>query len=218
MTWLDTLAVVSLSIALLCALWLAIDVSRRPQQMWIMNPVWPITALYFGPLAVWFYYVYGRTPGPGEPPRREKPFAASAAVAGMHCGAGCTLGDIIAESVLFLTGTVIAGSRLLTSYIGDYTLAYIFGIAFQYYSIAPMRGIYGWPGIWAAMKVDTLSLTAFEIGLFAWMWVMTILPGGMMTPAQPAFWFEMQIGMVLGFVTAYPMNWWLIKIGWKEGM
>jgi hypothetical protein len=50
------------------------------------------------------------------------------------------------------------------------------------------------------------------------MWVMTLLPGGAMTPAQPAFWFLMQIGMVIGYVTAYPMNWWLIKIGWKEAM
>ncbi len=25
------------------------------------------------------------------------------------------------------------------------------------------------PGVWAAVKADTLSLTAFEIGLFGWM-------------------------------------------------
>jgi hypothetical protein len=218
MPWLNTLAVISLTVAILCALWLAIDVCRRPQSMAVMNPVWPITALYFGPLAVWFYYRYGRTRASGEPARAKNPFAVGAAIAGMHCGAGCTLGDIVSETTLFLTGTVIAGSRLLTSYIGDYALAYVFGIAFQYYSIAPMRGIYGWPGIWAAMKVDTLTLTAFEIGLFVWMWVMTLLPGGAMTPAQPAFWFLMQIGMVIGYVTAYPMNWWLIKIGWKEAM
>jgi hypothetical protein len=28
----------------------------------------------------------------------------------------------------------------------------------------------------------------------------------------------MQIGMVVGFVTSYPMNWWLIKQGLKEEM
>jgi hypothetical protein len=28
----------------------------------------------------------------------------------------------------------------------------------------------------------------------------------------------MQIGMILGFFTSYPMNRWLIKSGWKEAM
>lgn len=217
MTWLGVLAVVSLSVSILCAVWLTIDVIRRPQHMWIMNPVWPITALYFGPFAVWFYYRYGRTMAHGQM-SETKPFPAVAAVAGMHCGAGCTLGDILAETLIYLTGTVIAGSQLLTSYIGDYIFAYIFGIAFQYYSIAPMRGIRGWRGIWAAAKVDTLTLTAFEVGLFAWMWVMSMLSNGQMKPNDPVYWFGMQIGMVLGFLTAYPVNWWLIKIGLKEPM
>ncbi|WP_283818577.1 DUF4396 domain-containing protein [Jatrophihabitans telluris] len=29
-------------------------------------------------------------------------------------------------------------------------------------------------------------------------------------------WFGMQIGMVLGFPTAYPVNAWLIRVGTKE--
>jgi hypothetical protein len=28
----------------------------------------------------------------------------------------------------------------------------------------------------------------------------------------------MQIGMVVGFFTSYPLNWWLIKTGWKEAL
>ena len=28
----------------------------------------------------------------------------------------------------------------------------------------------------------------------------------------------MQIGMALGFATAYPVNWWLLRIGLKERM
>jgi hypothetical protein len=39
-----------------------------------------------------------------------------------------------------------------------------------------------------------------------------------LTPAQPSYWFMMQIGMSLGFLTAYPMNWWLLKSGIKEKM
>jgi hypothetical protein len=28
----------------------------------------------------------------------------------------------------------------------------------------------------------------------------------------------MQIGMIAGFATSYPMNWWLIRAGFKEAM
>jgi len=32
------------------------------------------------------------------------------------------------------------------------------------------------------------------------------------------FWFMMQIAMLAGFPTAYPVNWWSIKVGFKERM
>lgn len=32
------------------------------------------------------------------------------------------------------------------------------------------------------------------------------------------FWFAMQIAMVAGFITSYPVNWWLIRKGLKERM
>ena len=32
------------------------------------------------------------------------------------------------------------------------------------------------------------------------------------------FWFMMQIAMVCGFVTSYPVNWWLIRTGLKKKM
>ncbi|NPD66025.1 DUF4396 domain-containing protein, partial [Acetobacteraceae bacterium] len=32
------------------------------------------------------------------------------------------------------------------------------------------------------------------------------------------FWFMMQIAMICGFLTAYPVNWWLIQSGIKGKM
>ena len=32
------------------------------------------------------------------------------------------------------------------------------------------------------------------------------------------YWFQMQIGMVIGYFTSWPVNVWLIKRGWKEKM
>ena len=32
------------------------------------------------------------------------------------------------------------------------------------------------------------------------------------------FWFTMQLAMMAGFFASYPVNWWLIKAGFKERM
>ncbi len=32
------------------------------------------------------------------------------------------------------------------------------------------------------------------------------------------FWFAMQAAMVAGFLTSYPVNWWLVSAGVKERM
>ncbi len=215
--WLTVLSWLTIGVALLCAAGILIDVLLHPQPMPIMNWVWPITALYGGPLAVWAYVRLGRARHAAM--SSSKPFWQSVIVGGTHCGAGCTLGDIIAEFALFFTGFSIAGSMLATSYVADYTLAYVLGIVFQYFAIAPMRGLSLWPGLWAAIKADTLSLTAFEIGLFAWMALSYfVLFHPALHPDQPAYWFMMQVGMLVGFATAYPMNWWLIRAGIKESM
>ena len=74
-----------------------------------MEAVWPVTALYFGPVAVWAYRRFGRPQPPlaGRPRLDEppgKPGWATIATGVSHCGAGCTLGDIVAEFAVFGLG------------------------------------------------------------------------------------------------------------------
>ena len=74
-------------------------------------------------------------------------------------------------------------------------------------------------GIWHAIKADTLSIVAFQIGLFAFMALYhLVLWDPPLTVVDPAYWWMMQIGMVVGFFTAWPVNVWLIRRGWKEKM
>ena len=214
-TWLPALATLYLLISAACAVFAAIDVRRYPQPMAIMNVVWPITALYLGPVAIWSYLRLARADGASRP----RAFWQQIVIEATHCGAGCSLGDVIAEFALFFSGIVVFGSRLLTRYAGDFVLAYAFGIVFQYLAIAPMRGLTFWPGLRAAIAADSVSLTAFEIGLFFSMWLMTLLPfHAQLTPLTPTYWFLMQMGMIVGFVTSYPANWWLVHVGIKTPM
>jgi hypothetical protein len=235
----------SLGIAFVCAIVIAVDEIRHPQKMWIMNVVWPVTALYFSIFSLWGYFRIGRDmannamPGmsmdvqtrkPGQKEQKEQkeqkdrarrdPTWQQTAVSDTHCGAGCVIGDVVAEFSLFALGWTLFGSSLYAEYAGDLLLAWLFGIVFQYFSIKPMRNLSVKQGIIAAIKSDTLSILTFEIGLFGWMALtfFVFFPHPHLRPTQAGYWFMMQIGMILGFITSYPMNRWLIKSGWKEAM
>lgn len=227
----------SLAVAFLSAIVIAADELRRPQKMWIMNIVWPVTALYFSIFAVWAYFKIGtgmtgramdgmshnqmqQHEKEQEEQARLNPAWHQTAVSDSHCGAGCTLGDIVAEFVIFGLGLTLFGEPIFAQYAGDLLLAWLFGIVFQYFTITPMRHLSPAQGLLAAIKADTLSILTFEIGLFAWMAItyFILFPRPHLKANQPAYWFMMQIGMVLGFFSSYPMNRVLVKIGWKEAM
>jgi hypothetical protein len=91
--WLHSLAIAALVLAIVSTLAIAVDVIRHSQKMWIMNVVWPVSGLYAGPLALAFYARYGR------PQSGKASFPVMAAKGTLHCGAGCTLGDVIAEGI-----------------------------------------------------------------------------------------------------------------------
>ena len=232
-------AIASLTLAFVCALVIGIDVARHPQKMAVMNVVWPVSALYGSVLAVWLYWAKGRAKGagvghPGGPsgdhhgmhhgkPHGEAegpPTAAQITVATSHCGAGCVLADICVEFALFAFAVTLAGSALWASYLYDFIAAWVLGVVFQYYSIKPMTDLSPGQAILAAIKADTLSITAFQIGMYAWMAIVyfVLFPAPHLRANQPEYWLMMQIAMLFGFATAWPMNRLLVGIGLKERM
>jgi hypothetical protein len=220
--WLQTLAGIYVPFSLASALLVLADIFLlgRRQHMWIMEAVWPLTILYWGPAGLPFYAWFGR----GMPKHRahparhdDPPMWQTAFKGATHCGAGCALGDFIGDWIAFAAGFALLGSELGGKFLLGFVLAYLFGILFQYFSVAPMRGLGLREGLITAIKIDTLSLLAYEVGMFAWMAFRTwLLPG--LHPASWTYWFMMQIAMLVGFATTYPVNWWLIRRGTKEAM
>ncbi len=236
--WFHILAWISLIAAFVCAFIILVDEMRRSQKMWIMNLVWPITALYWGPVGLWAYFRIARkttrehhqqrmaNTSQQKMEQRKKALAAQPptttqiAVAVSHCGAGCTLGDIAGEWWIYAIALSFAGGEFQTRLLLDFLLAWAFGVVFQYFTIAPMRGLTGLKGIWAAAKADTISIVAFQIGMSIWMALtyFVIFPGPHLHVNEAAFWFMMQIAMLIGYFTSYPANVWLLKKGLKERM
>lgn len=227
--WLYSVSIVALVVAGLCAALITLDIlTGHPQHMWIMNLVWPITALWAGPIALWGYFKLGRLSTHKamwaardrgeEAPGKKAPFSVSIALGTTHCGAGCSLGDIIAEWFVFFFPLTLLGQKVFATWTLDYVLAFLFGIAFQYFTIKPMKKLSVGKGLMTALKADALSLTAWQLGMYGWMAVVIFVVFGEIPKTNPTFWFMMQIAMLAGFLTSYPANWWLLKKGIKERM
>lgn len=228
--WLRVLSIASLALAGLSFLVVVVDLARgNGQKMWIMDVVWPVTALWAGPLAVWAYFRYGRAGSKraattakqhGEdPPNKRQPMPVLVAKGTTHCGSGCAVGDLIAEWVILALPLSIFGHKIFGAWVYDYVLAFAFGILFQYFTIKPMKQLSRGEGIKEALKADSLSLTAWQVGMYGWMAIATfVIFKHELHQTSPVFWFMMQLGMVLGFMTSYPINWWLIRKGVKEKM
>ena len=226
------LAIASLAVAISCAFAIVIDELRRPQKMWIMNIVWPLAALFGSALWLAAYIAWGRMPAdPRGGEDTKSPFAAKVLKGASHCGAGCTLGDIVAEWACFVFPVIpvwfgwhaLFDKKIFAIWIPDFIAAFLIGIAFQYFTIKPMRNMPIAKGVLQALKADVSSISAWQIGMYGTMALLQFvwfLPayGDTAEVNTPEFWFAMQIAMLGGFATSYPVNWWLIRVGVKEVM
>jgi hypothetical protein len=138
MTQWEVVARISLAFGFVSAGIIAIDIALgRRQMMAVMNVVWPITALYSGPLGLAAYFFVGRAmpmmahDGRMHHQMPAKPFWQRVLISTTHCGAGCTVGDVISEMLLFSGSFRLEDSVLLARYVSDYVLAYLFGVGFQ---------------------------------------------------------------------------------------
>jgi uncharacterized protein DUF4396 len=246
--WLDAVAYAYIASAVACSLVIVYDIVIRGhrQAMPIMEYVWPITSLYLNLFGLWAYFKMG-TPdsmqhsemsmgsmqhmqGMETEPvetmpmnRMQKRFWESVFVSATHCGAGCEIGDFVGEWLVFLlaSSVVLAGSLLYAEYAVDFVFAYAFGILFQYIPIRQAKKEMTPAKAWKdAIKAESLSIIAFEVGLFGWMafFNLDLFASDAINPSMLVYWFMMQIGMVLGHLTSYPANWFLVKAGIKAGM
>jgi hypothetical protein len=238
---LHAISIIALALGVASAITITLDECRRPQAMWIMNLVWPLCALFGSLLWLFGYYRWGRAKPPMPAHHHgmammhhhggDGPFPISVAIDASHCGAGCALGDLIAEWLAFFAPAVavwcgwhwLFAEKMFAIWVLDFILAYVLGIAFQYYAIKPMRDLTVGQALVAALKADTASITAWQIGMYGVMaiiqfgWFMPAY-GGMAMVTTPEFWFAMQLSMLAGFVTSYPVNWLLIRAGIKAPM
>lgn len=232
-----------------------LDVGRHPDHMMpIMNAVWPLMAVYFGPVGLGLYWVLsGRSrigrvtsaphlPAGAGPATRHPPSPATTAptsaggphtgsthrtgMAGMqdplwirslrsstHCMAGCALGDLVAMGLVGGLGLRALTGMVASEIATGAVLAFLFGLfVFQALPVMVERRIGFAASLALALRADTLTITAYLAGQIP---VYLLLRPAVMGGGGFA---AMQVSMAAGFMTTYPMNWWLVARGIKGGM
>ena len=132
----------------------------------------------------------------------------------IHCVAGDGLGIV--------TAMVVA--RLLnfpfwTEFWYEYAVGFAFGwFIFQTWSMHNMGNAF-LSSIWKAGRAEFFSMITVMLGMGLVMrFVTPAVVGSSPDPNTAAFWGFASLGLLVGFVFTYPMNWWLVSIGWKHGM
>lgn len=194
-------------------LYVALDIQHTPENS-VLKWGFILLTAYFGPIGL-ALYVFGCRK---HDPESHAKFVAEPwrQVLGstMHCVAGDGIG--------ILAGAVIAAVISL-SLLAEVALEYVLGFAFGWtiFQALFMRDMFG--GSYSLSLKNT-----FRSELLS----MNCLMGGMIPvsilawrstpeahdPTHGLFWFRMSIALFVGFLVAYPMNWWLVTNHLKHGM
>ena len=191
----------------------AVDIRSTPESP-VLKWGYILLTTYTGPFGAFLYVLGCREPLAGLHERYIAVRWRQVLGSTMHCVAG--------DGVGILIGAVIA-SYLTLSRPADIALEYGLGFGFGWtiFQSLFMRDMAG--GSYRRALVTTfwpelLSMNFLMAGMVPVAWLGRFALGGTLNPLMPAFWFVMSMALFAGFITAYPMNWWLVAKGLKHGM
>ena len=196
----------------LSVLFVFVDIWKTPEET-VLKWGFILLTAYIGPFGA-FLYVFGcREPLPGL---HEKYIATRwRQVLGstMHCVAGDGIG-ILAGAII---GAVVHMGRP-SEMLLEYMLGFGFGWAiFQALAMKAMLGSYK-QALAKTFYAELVSMNWLMAGMMPTMMILMRSIEGADDPASPRFWFVMSMSLLVGFIAAYPINWWLVSRGLKHGM
>jgi Domain of unknown function (DUF4396) len=194
-------------------LFVAIDIRSTPESPVLKWGFLLLTA-YTGVVGAFLYVLGCREPMPGLHERYTAARWRQTLGSTMHCVAGDGVG-ILAGAVL----SSLLGLAGLNEVVIEYVLGFVFG--WTIFQSLFMRGTAG--GSYRSALVSTfvpelLSMNLLMAGMIPTVMILRTQIPLAGDPATPYFWFVMSIGLLVGFIFAYPMNWWLVANHLKHGM
>ncbi|MGZ3291264.1 MAG: DUF4396 domain-containing protein, partial [Xanthobacteraceae bacterium] len=101
----------------------------------------------------------------------------------------------------------------------EYILGFVFGwTIFQALFMRDMAGGSYRRALASTFMSEFLSMNLLMAGMVPTVMALKARIPAATDPTTPSFWFVMSMGLLVGFIVAYPMNWWLVAYHLKHGM
>ena len=169
---------------------------------------------YTGVVGAFLYVLGCREPLPGLHERYVAARWRQTLGSTMHCVAG--------DGVGILAGAVLApllGIAGLAEVALEYVLGFAFGwTIFQALFMRDMAGGSYRRALTGTFLSELLSMNLLMAGMVPTVMALRAHVPSAGDPLKPSFWFVMSMGLLVGFIVAYPMNWWLVAHHLKHGM
>jgi hypothetical protein len=175
---------------------------------------WVLVTLYTGPFGFIVYWFQHRAPARETPEPSEPPLWEQSVESTIHCVAGDATG-------ILLAAVVTSWLRLPMSLevIVEYVAGFAVGLfVFQALCMKPSFDGSYWRAVKGTLLAETLSMNAVMAGMIPVMVILMSRDMSAMEPSSVRFWGTMSLAFVVGTVTTFPVNGWLVKRGLKHGM
>lgn len=211
----DYFLVVWFVLAIASTLYVAVDQYRNNPEPVVMKWGFILVTLYMGPIGLLLYVLADKEPRPGEHEAFIKPFWKQGIGSTIHCVAGDATGIILAAAV-----TAWLGLPMWIDLIVEYLAGFAFGLfIFQSLFMQSMMGGTYWENVRRSFLPEFISMNFMMAGMAP---VMSFLMMGRdmraMEPTELVFWGVMSIGVIAGFIMAYPSNVWMVARRLKHGL
>jgi hypothetical protein len=194
-------------------LFVTIDIRTTPESP-VLKWGFVLVTAYTGVIGALLYVLGCREPLPGLHERYVAARWRQALGSAMHCVAGDGVG-ILAGAVL----ASVLGLAGPAEVILEYVLGFAFGWAiFQALFMRDMAGGSYRRSLATTFVPELLSMNFLMAGMIPTVTFLKARIPSAANPAAPAFWFVMSMGLLVGLLVAYPINWWLVANHLKHGM
>jgi hypothetical protein len=194
-------------------IFVAVDIRSTPESP-VLKWGFVLLTAYTGVVGAFLYVLGCREPLPGLHEQYVAARWRQALGSTMHCVAG--------DGVGILAGAVLAaafGIAGLAEVVLEYVLGFAFGwTIFQALFMRDMAGGSYRRALAGTFLSELLSMNLLMAGMVPTVLTLRSHIPSAVDPLEPSFWFVMSIGLLVGFVVAYPMNWWLVANHLKHGM
>jgi hypothetical protein len=194
-------------------LFVAVDIRTTPESP-VLKWGFVLLTAYTGVVGAFLYVLGCREPLPGLHERYVAARWRQTLGSTMHCVAGDGVG-ILAGAVL----SSVFGLAGLAEVAVEYILGFVFGwTIFQALFMRDMAGGSYRRALTSTFMSELLSMNLLMAGMVPTVMSLRARIPSAADPMSPSFWFVMSMGLLVGFVIAYPMNWWLVAHHLKHGM